>query len=200
MKLRLMTILLLGTLAVLPVRTACANLLPDLAATMAHELDAQLAQRMGQSEGPVRDVTLLITTPASLGNLEQTNALSRLVAEEMATWFVSMGYRVQEMRRARMVLFAPRKGELLLTREANLLSGKNIDAAVILAGTYTVTSKNIRFNMRLLHAASNDVLAMCSGTLAMTPEAREMLRGTPGLNYTGIEPRVSTRLGAQGSY
>lgn len=173
---------------------ALAGTLPKMAADMADELDAQLAQRMGMSQRPLRDVSMLVTTPADLGNLQATSALSRLVAEEMATWFVSMGYNVQELRKGRMVLTAPGKGELLLTRRSNLLEQKNIDSAVILAGTYTVTSRHVRFNMKLIHTASNEVLAMCSASLNMTPEVRELVLGSGGLNYTGLEPNVSTRL------
>lgn len=175
---------------------AHAGFIPRMAAEIADELDAQLAARMGMAERPLRNVTMLITTPADLGNLNATSALSRLVAEEMSTWFVSVGYRVQEMRKGRMVLFAPGKGELLLTRKANLLEKKNIDGAVILAGTYTVTSKHVRFNMKLIHTASSEVLAMASSTLPMTPEVREMVRGSGGLNFTGLQPTVSTRLGS----
>lgn len=195
MKLRLIALVLLCLVFVFAAATAQAGLLPNLAAEMADELDAQLAQRMGMSQRPVRDVSMLVTTPADLGNLQITSALSRLVAEEMATWFVSMGYRVQELRKARMVLTAPGKGELMLTRRANLLSQQNIDSAVILAGTYSVTSKHVRFNMKLIHTASNEVLAMCSSSLPVTPEVRELVLGGGSVSFTGLEPSVSTRLG-----
>jgi len=187
-----LTLLLLSSLA----SPAMAGTLPKMAAEMADELDAQLARKLAMSQRPLRDVAMLVTTPADLGNLQATSALSRLVAEEMATWFVSVGYKVQELRKGRMVLTAPGKGELLLTRQANLLDQKNIDSAVILAGTYTVTSKHVRFNMKLIHTASNEVLAMCSSSLDMTPEVREMVLGGGGLNFTGLEPSVSTRLGS----
>ena len=188
--------LLLTLSLLLAAASAQAGLLPRIAAEMADELDAQLAAHLNLPERPVRNVSMLVTTPADLGNLEQTSPLSRLVAEEMSTWFVSVGYRVQEMRKGRMILFAPGKGELLLTRRANLLQQKNIDGTVILAGTYTVTSKHVRFNMKLIHTASNEVLAMCSATVPMTPEVREMIMGYGGLNFTGLEPSVSTRLGS----
>lgn len=194
MKFRLFALVLLCLVFVFAAATVQAGMLPNLAAEMADELDAQLAQRMGMGQRPLRDVSMLVTTPADLGNLQSTSPLSRLLAEEMATWFVSVGYQVQELRKGRMVLSAPGKGELLLTRRANLLEKKNIDSAVILAGTYTVTSKHVRFNMKLIHTASSDVLAMCSASLPMTPEVREMVGG--GLSSaTGLEPSVSTRLG-----
>ncbi len=195
MKSRILLIILLSLVVMGAATTAQAGMLPNLAAEMADELDAQLAQRMGMGQRPLRDVSMLVTTPADLGNLQSTSPLSRLLAEEMATWFVSVGYQVQELRKARMVLSAPGKGELLLTRQANLLERKNIDSAVILAGTYTVTSKHVRFNMKLIHTASSDVLAMCSASLPMTPEVREMAGGGMG-SVTGLEPSVSTRLGS----
>lgn len=174
--------------------TAQAGTLPNLAASIADELDAQLAQRLNVGERPVRGLAMLVTTPVSLDNLEESSTLGRLIAEECATWFVSVGYKVQEMRKSRMILFAPGKGELLLSRRSNLLEMQNIDASIILSGTYTITSKHVRFNMKLLHAASNEVLAMASATLPMTAEVREMLLGSGGVNFSGIEPSVSTRL------
>ncbi len=176
------------------------GMLPALAAEMADELDAQLARRLNAGERPLQGMSMMITTLAHLDNLESTTSLGRLMSEEFATWFASMGYRVQEIRKGRMLLFAPGKGEFLLTRRSNLLETENAEAALILAGTYSVTHKHVRFNVKLLHAASNEILAMCSGTAPLGPETRQLLMGTPGLNYTGIEPSVSTRLGPQNAY
>lgn len=191
----ILSALLIAGLALAIATPARAGILPDLAAQISQELNAQLAQRLNAGNSTMQGVSMLVTTPVSLGNLEQSSPLGRLMAEECATWFVSVGYKVQEMRKSRMVLFSPGEGEFLLSRKANLLEIKNIQAAVILAGTYTITSKNVRFNMKLIHTASNEVLAMCSATMPMTQEVREMLLGSGGLSYTGIEPSISTRLG-----
>ncbi len=170
------------------------GVLPDMAAEMADELDAQLAGRFGASARPVTGQTLIVTCPANLGNLELVSPLARSLAEEMATWFVSAGYKVQEVRKAKTLLIDPEKGELYLTRRANLLDQRNLDAAIILAGTYSVTNKHVRFNMRLIHAGSNEVLAMCSATMPVTDEVLEMLDDGSGVAYTAVRPSVGTRI------
>ncbi len=187
-------------LALMAPQALAKGILPSLAAEMANELDAQLARKFNAVERPLQGMSMMITTLAHLDNLESTSSLGRLMSEEFATWFASMGYKVQEIRKGRMLLFAPGKGEFLLTRRSNILETQNVEASLIFAGTYSVTHKHVRFNVKLIHAASNEILAMCSGTAPLGSETRELLMGTPGLNYTGIEPSVSTRLGPKNYY
>ncbi len=175
------------------------GMLPAMAAEMADELDAQLSEKLGLAERPARGYTLILTTPVNLANLEMVSPLARLFAEEMSTWFVASGYRVQEIRKSRNILFAPDKGEMLLTRRVNMLDQKNIQSSIILAGTYTTTSKNIRLNIRLIHAATNEVLAMASGTLPVCGEVRELMDDGLGQGLVPVKPAVATRIrpGAQ---
>ena len=165
-----------------------------MAAEMADELDAQLAKRFNINKRPLQNMTLVMTTPVSLGNFESSSPLARLIAEEMSTWFVSAGYNVKEIRRGQNILFAPNRGEFLMTRQARLLQRKNMGTELIVTGTYTVTSKHVRFNMRIIHAATNDILAMCSATLPMNNEAYELVGVDDGPNILGIKPNVSTSL------
>ena len=189
----LLVVLLLSMALLLPM-AAAAGMLPNMAAEMADELDAQLAQRFGISKRPLQNISLIMTTPVSLGNFEATSPMARLVAEEMSTWFVSAGYNVKEIRRGQNILFAPNRGEFLMTRKARLLQRKNMGTELIVTGTYTVTSKHVRFNIRVVHAATNDILAMCSATLPMDDEAWELASGDEGPNILGIKPNVSTSL------
>ena len=170
------------------------GLLPDLAAEMADELDAQLTARIGGYEQPAGDFTVILTTPVNLNNLERVSPLARLMKEELAVWLVSMGYRVQEIRKGSSLLFAPETGELLLTREANSLEERNIQSAIIVTGTYIVSSAGVRFNIRMLRASSNEVLAMAGGSLPLTGQILELLDDGSGGNYMGITPSVQTTL------
>ncbi len=140
----LLVVLLLSMALLLPM-AAAAGMLPNMAAEMADELDAQLAQRFGISKRPLQNISLIMTTPVSLGNFEATSPMARLVAEEMSTWFVSAGYNVKEIRRGQNILFAPNRGEFLMTRKARLLQRKNMGTELIVTGTYTVTSKTRPF-------------------------------------------------------
>ena len=185
----LATVLLLLVALLLPL-AAAAGMLPNMAAEMADELDAQLAARFNIRKRPLQNMTLVMTTPVSLGNFEVSSPLARLMAEEMSTWFVSAGYNVKEIRRGQDILFAPHRGEFLLTRKSRLLQRRNMGTELIVTGTYTVTSKHVRFNMRIVHAATNDILAMCSATLPMDSEAYELAGvdaggGGGGAQYPG---------------
>jgi hypothetical protein len=177
---------LLGTL--LTAGLACAGALPDMAAELADELNSQLVSRHGGGQG----VSMIITTPVNLSTLETASPLARLMAEEMSTWFVSMGYRVQEIRRSSNILFSPQKGEMVLTRRAQMLDQRTPQAALILTGTYTVTSRNVRFNFRLMHAGTNEIVAMTSGTLNVNREIAELMSDN-GMGM-GIRPSVATKI------
>jgi hypothetical protein len=169
---------------------AAAGVLPDMAAELADELNSQLAAKHGGGKG----VTLIITTPVNLSTLESASPLARLMAEEMSTWFVSLGYRVQEIRRSSNILFSPQKGEMILTRRAQMLDQRTPQAALILTGTYTATSQRVRFNMRLMHAATNEIVAMASGTLPVNREVYELMGD--GAMSMGIRPSVATKINA----
>ncbi|GFM37558.1 FlgO family outer membrane protein [Desulfovibrio psychrotolerans] len=184
--------------------------LPLAAFKIGEVLDSQLVERLGLLEGPAKGYTLIVTTPVDLNNLEASSPLGRQMGEELALWFVQSGYKVQEIRKGRTVLFDPKNGETLLTRRSNLLGNENVRSALIMATTYSQTAKNVRFNVRLLHAATNEVVAMASQTVPMNAELRTLvaesspvsgMQGIPGMpgmsggaRNIGIMPSVGTRL------
>ncbi|MCL2001272.1 MAG: FlgO family outer membrane protein, partial [Planctomycetes bacterium] len=157
----------LGNTAVLAVG------LPETAAIIGLELDAQLAERLGE-EAPVRGQTIIMTVPADLNNLEVTNPLSRQLAEDLASWFVKAGYSLQEIRKGRDVIFMP-QAETMLTRKTDQLGERRVQSVLIMAGTYVKTRAHMRFNLRLLHAGTNEVLAMTSRSLSLAPEIVDLL-------------------------
>jgi len=187
---RLLPLILLLALCSLAA-PAAAGVLPDMAAELADELHSQLALKMGGSKG----YSMIVTTPVNLSTLESASPLARLIAEEMSTWFVSLGYRVQEIRRSNNILFSPNKGEMILTRRAQMLDQKTPAASLILTGTYTATSRNVRFNMRLMNAATSEIVAMASGTLPVNREVYELMGD--GSMSMGIRPSVGTKLASQ---
>lgn len=189
--------LLLATAAALALLAsavpALAGGVPETARDLAAELDAQIVERLQMVEGPAKGQALMITTPASLDDLEQSSPLARLFAEELAAWFVQAGYRVQDIRKGKTVLFAPKTGELLLTRDVQLLAENQVQSALILVGTFTETSRNVRFNIKLLHAPDNEVLAMGSRSIPMSPELAELASDANRSRLTRVRPSVSTK-------
>lgn len=175
---------------------------PTIAGRLAAELDAQVSQLLGQTEPGYRNLRIIVTTPANLNNLEDANTLSRQMSEELAYQLVNAGYQVQEIRRGAVLLFDPEHGEFLLTRKRDLLAEAEASAGAVLTGTYTVTPRAVRFNIRLLELATGETLAMSNATVPLTGELRALVadNGSGVTNGMPVRPSVGTRLngGASG--
>ncbi|GHV53076.1 hypothetical protein FACS1894206_03050 [Deltaproteobacteria bacterium] len=152
------------------------GVVPQAASAMARTIDRQIAERLMISEPPARGLSLALTVPVDINDLDASNPLARQVAEELARWFVQAGYNVQEIRKGRMLLIEPENGEKLLTRRDAHLAGKNVESSAILTGTYTITSTNVRFNIRILQTATRDVLGMSTVSIPINGEVRSLLR------------------------
>lgn len=170
---------------------------PQAASAMARQIDRQIVERLGQVEAPAQGISLAVTVPVDINNLDESNPLARQMAEELARWFVQAGYHVQEIRKGRMVLIEPGNGEKILTRRDNHLANPSVESAAILTGTYTITSRNARFNIRILQTATRDVLGMATVSIPLTSEVKSLLGGNGsahGRSFVGMGPSVGTML------
>ncbi len=169
------------------------GMVPKAGTALARQIDRQLSGGFGKSEGGgASGFSMIVTIPADLGNLEKTNPLSRQLAEEMARWFVQAGYNVHEVRMAANLFIDEEKGELMLSRKTKLLKDLNANVMGVLVGTYTVTRRSVRFNVRMVQANGNEVLGMSTITLPLDGEVRTLLTDEGATN--GIAPAVGTRL------
>lgn len=170
---------------------------PQTASAVGRQIDRQIVQRLMQPESPATGVSLAVTVPVDVNDLDASNPLARQMAEELARWFVQAGYPVQEIRKGRMLLFEPEDGEKLLTRRNNHLANPNVESTAILVGTYSVTNRNVRFNIRALHTASQEVLGMATVSIPLTNEVKSLLgqrNGSGNGSFAGIAPGVGTLL------
>lgn len=192
--------LLSGLILLFLAQTAFAATVPQAASAAGRELDRQIVTRLGQTESPAQGVSLSVTTPVDNNNLDNSNPLARQMQEEVARWFVQAGYDVQEIRKGKDLLFEPSTGEMMLTRRDTLLGNRNVTSAAIVAGTYTVTPDNVRFNIRVVRTNGRDVLAMSTITVPVNRETRALLGSrtgggkNDGFLGTPIEPTVVTLL------
>lgn len=169
------------------------GMVPKAGTAMARQIDRQLSGGFGKSEGGgAGGFSMIVTIPADLGNLEKTNPLARQMAEELARWFVQAGYNVHEVRMAANLFIDPEKGELMLSRKTNLLKCLNANVMGVLVGTYTVTGRNVRFNVRMVQATGHAVLGMSTITLPLDGEVRMLL--SDDTDSRSIIPSVGTRL------
>ena len=166
--------------------------IPVVADILATQLDGQLRNKLGIELGDAVNYGVIVTPPVALNDLEETSPLALQMGEELSRWFVTTGYNVQEIRKGRSVLFEPRGGEFILSRRVHILANENVKATIIVAGTYTQTLNRIRFNMRFIHAPTNEVLAMATQTLPLNAEMRMLSVGSHEI--FGVVPSVGTRL------
>lgn len=178
---------------------------PLIASAMGRELDMQAAERLGQ-QAPAQGLSLSVMTPVDLNNLERSNPLARQVQEEITRWFIQAGYEVHEIRKGASVLFEPDQGELLLTRQQRLLGNTRINSKAIVSGTYTITPRNVRFNMKIVATKSREVLGMSTVTIPICREVAALLRSVPSSSSSSntsngnkgqsalVEPTVVTLL------
>ncbi|MDR2489505.1 MAG: hypothetical protein LBD42_08455 [Desulfovibrio sp.] len=185
-----------GSVFLLFSQFSLAAVVPQAASAIGRELDRQIVERLGMGDSPAQGVSLCITTPVDSTNLETSNTLARQMQEEVARWFVQAGYNVQEIRKGADLLFEPATGEMLLTRKESMLGSTVVGSAAIIAGTYTVTPRNVRFNIRMLRVSNREVIAMSTMTVPINGEVAALLRGGVGGMYGGlpIEPTVVTLL------
>lgn len=184
---------------------------PRAADSIAEQMDKQLMTRYGPTrsmgdmaslDGPSSEqierslrgsITIMGTVPVNINNLEVSCPLARQMTEEMSRWLVNAGYHFQELRKGKEIFFQKYQGEMLLTRDTKLLATRNVVSQAILVGTYVVSPDQVRFSMRLIHTPSNEVLAMGTATVPITPDVRPLLANTAS-GPVKIEPSVNTQL------
>lgn len=165
---------------------------PVCAKNIVDDLDKQLLQLLGKLY--LRsDLRIIFTVPVSLDDFEKTNSLARQVAEEVSNELKQKGYRVYEYRKGKEIDVYPKKGEFFLSRKLDKMANTKFSVELIMVGTYTITDENVRFNIRLLHAGSNEVIASGNGTVPVYPEIIPLLE--ENLDYKiELEPSVKTKL------
>lgn len=164
---------------------------PDVAMAIVADLDSQLVPRMGMytSDNSRGLYWVVITTPANLGELDRASPLARLFGQELASAFVGYGYNVQEIRKASDIVFSRGQGEFALTRDSRALANRHATATLVVVGTYTVTPGGVRYNIEVLDARNNNIVAMSSRTLPMDANVAVLSRGE-GAGI--VSPTVST--------
>lgn len=197
------TVILLLLAALLIPLTAAAGNVPDAGISIAKQLDSQLMMRFaGKDENTKKkdrealarsQIMIMGTTPVNINNLEETSPLARQITEEISRWLIDRGYRFQELRKGKYLRFDRLAGEFLLTRDVSKLVTTSATSQAILAGTYIVSAKQVRFSMRLIHTNSNEVLAMGTATVPVTDDLLPLLDDRKG-GSDSLVPTVRTRL------
>lgn len=167
---------------------------PKAANAAIKSLDQQLQVLLGEHY-PKTALRIAFTVPVNLNDFEKTNALARQMSEEIARGLKQLGYRVLEIRQGREIVMTPEVGEFYLTRKQEALSEKTVETELLMTGTYAVTSRGVRFSIRLLHMDSTEVIAMATTTVPVYKEIEPLLEENDRSEIPAVlAPTTSTRL------
>lgn len=164
-----------------------------VADSISRSIDRQLSEMLEAEGFSPSSLRIALTVPVNLSNFEKSNALARQMSEDISRYLVQAGYRVVELRKGSDVEMIPREGEFLLSRDTKRLERNTLNTELILTGTYTMTTEGVRFNIRLLHTATTDVVAMASGTVTIKDDLYPLLVEN-ALGNRALTPSVKVNL------
>jgi len=202
--LRILIIALTLAALLFPLTAGAEGNVPAAAACLGKQLDTQMMKRFGyassntfgnnQNNDFARSrIMILGTTPANLRNLQLTNSLARQMTEELSRWFKNRGYNYEDIRKGNDIRLDVGTGEFLLTRRLPQLQTNRGVGQAILAGTYVLSTDDVRFNISLISTTTNEVYAKASATIPITNDLLPLLSENSG-SSGGMKPSVHTRL------
>jgi hypothetical protein len=104
------------------------------------------------------DQPILITTLVNNDNFDESSSFGRSFQNNIAAGFVKRGYEVKTLNLRKKMLVEPRKGEIMLTREAKELACAQRGQAIVV-GTYTMANRIMYLSIRLISPSSQTILA-----------------------------------------
>lgn len=154
-------------------------------------LGEEVAQQLARNfqHGRVTGMSLMLTTLVEVDNLYETSRFGRTFTESLATRLFRHGFGVVEIRKASEVLVKNNSGELMLTRDAKLLA-KEQRVHGIVVGTYSLTPQSVIVNVRILDAASQDVLSVAGVEIQRSGNINHLLAASAaGLQDAGLSAK-----------
>lgn len=154
-------------------------------------LGEEVAQQLAQNfhHGRATGMSLMLTTMVEVDDLYATSRFGRTFTESLATRLFRHGFGVVEIRKASEVLVKSHSGELMLSRDAKLLA-KEQRVHGIVVGTYSLTPQSVIVNVRILDAASQDVLSVAGVEIQRSANINHLLAASAaGLQDAGLSAR-----------
>ncbi|MEO5350253.1 MAG: FlgO family outer membrane protein [Magnetococcus sp. YQC-3] len=109
-------------------------------------------------------------------NLEQSSAMGRMLAQQVASRFTQAGYSVIEIKLRKTVRLVKGEGEgqFLLSRELEKIAESH-SASAVLVGSYVATPSQLFVNTQLILVKGGIVLASQDYKIPLTRELRALL-------------------------
>lgn len=134
----------------------------------AKSLVSQLGDRLPSN------TRLVIASLVDVHSLQPTN-FGRIISEQVSAEFTHNGYNMTELKLRDSVGIIDGSGEELLSRRMEHLA-KAYDAQGVIVGSYATSQDFVYVNLKVIHPASNTVIAVNDYTLPRDQNIRRMLR------------------------
>jgi len=123
---------------------------------------------------------VIVTTFVDVDNLYRTSRFGRTLTEALSTRLFGHGFGVIEVRKAAALLMKSDQGEMVLTRDAELLARQH-EADSIVAGTYSLTPNSVIVNVKLLDCDSQEVLSATGIEIQRSRNINYLLSDSAGI-------------------
>lgn len=124
---------------------------------------------------PFKTRRFFVATIVDLDDLDDSNALGRLVGEHLSIRFSQRGYTVLEPKLRHNLNLVTHTGELVLSRSARrFLLNQHVDAVV--AGSYSVGRDTIYVTLKMLDCKDSQIISSYAYTLPIGPNTYALLR------------------------
>ena len=154
-------------------------------------LGEEVAQQLTHNfqHGKATGMSLMLTTVVDIDDLYDTSRFGRTLTEALATRLFRQGFGVVEVRKAGELLIKGDSGELMLSRDASLLAREHQVHGVVV-GTYSLTPQTVIVNVRILDAASQDVLSVAGLEIQRSGSINHLLASSSrGLQDSALSAR-----------
>ncbi|KJR42371.1 hypothetical protein MCHI_001726 [Candidatus Magnetoovum chiemensis] len=118
---------------------------------------------------------ILVTSFVNLNDLKKTSAFGRALSELLMSELQAKGYNIIEMRTGHYIDIVENDGEFILTRDTEKIA-KSQSAVSVLAGTYTITDKNVILNGKLISLYDNHIISSWTNRIERTKEVDSILK------------------------
>lgn len=119
------------------------------------------------------DEVIVVTSYVKLSNFAETSDFGLVMGEQMLSRLASSGFQVRETR-IKNVFYQGENGEFVLTREFSRLAHE-MDADLVLIGTYMETRHNVLLNTRLVDFKNNVIISSYDCQISKTDDIIDLL-------------------------
>jgi len=148
------------------------------------------AQTVAERAGGLRkDQPILVSTIVMLDDLQSSSTFGRLASQLITNRLAQRGYSVKDINYTGAVLVREGTGEVVLTRDVARIS-RSLNAQAVVAGTYAVAGRQIFLNIRMLNAATGEIMSSADVVVPLNHNTEALIasvNGRQGALQSGLQ-------------